>query len=77
MLLGRQIGAFARLEDERARGPCGIVEDGLVPGARRIMDVDAPRRRLERREAVIIVERVEQPQMEDGRQAALLVEAER
>ena len=51
--------------DQRAGGPRGIVEQRLVPEACGVMRVERQLRGGERREAVIIVERVKQTQMQD------------
>ena len=51
--------------DQRAGGPRGVVEQSFVPEACGVMRVERQLRGSERREAVIIVERVKQTQMQD------------
>jgi hypothetical protein len=53
VLLARQVAGAARI-NERARGPCRIVEQRLLPGARRVVDVDGVRRRLDRAQLFIL-----------------------
>ena len=55
--------------DQRPGGPGGIVEEGLVPGPGGVVDVERHRRRLHRRQAVMVVGRVEQGEVEDRRHA--------
>ena len=54
--------------DQRAGGPRRVVEQRLVPGAGRVVGVDRDRRGFERRQPVMIVERMEERQMQDRRQ---------
>jgi hypothetical protein len=51
--------------DQRAGGAGRIVEQRFVPRARRVVQIDADRRGLERAHAVMVVERVEQRHMQD------------
>ena len=62
-LLARQVPIRRRI-DQRARRPGGIVQHRLVPAARRIVRVDGALRRFQGRHAVVVVQRVEQPQLQ-------------
>jgi hypothetical protein len=61
--------------DQRTGRPRRIVEQRLVPFGGGIVGVDRAGRRLERAEAVIVVERIEQRQMQDRRQRGVLIES--
>ena len=63
--------AFRPVIDQGAGGARGVVEQGLVPAAGGVVDVERDRRRLDRRQPVMIVDGVEQRQMQDRRQPAL------
>ena len=54
-----------RRVDERARGPRRVVEQRLVPGAGRVVDVDRLGRRLDRAHAVVVVDGMEQAHVQD------------
>ena len=58
--------AVPRGVDEGAGGPRGVVEQGLVPARCGVVDVDGRRGGLNGREAVVVVERVEEFQMQDA-----------
>jgi hypothetical protein len=49
---------------QRAGGPRGVVEQRLVPARRRIVGVDRDRGGLDRREAIMVVERMKEGQMQ-------------
>ena len=51
--------------DQRPRGPRRVVEQRLVPGAGRVVDVDGGGGRLDGAHAVVIVGRVEQARVQD------------
>ncbi len=64
VLLARQVAGAARV-DQRARRPCGVVEQRLVPGAGRVVDVDGIGRRLDRAHAVVVVDGMKEPHVQD------------
>jgi hypothetical protein len=50
---------------QRPRGPRRIVEQRLVPGPARVVHIHCERRRLQRREPVVVVRRVKQLQLQN------------
>ena len=66
-LLVGKVAALLRRIDQRARRPRRIVEQRLVPAPRRVVDVERHQRGLQRRETVVVVERMEQRQMQRSR----------
>ena len=63
------------LVDDRATGPRGVVQKRLRPGAGRIMHIQRHRRRLHRRQTVMVVLRMERLDVADRIGAARHVEA--
>jgi hypothetical protein len=74
-----RIGERRSTDDESAGGARRVVEQRLVPGSRRVVDVERGRRRFHGRQAVMIVGRMEEGQMQDRRHrfVRLLREADR
>jgi hypothetical protein len=74
LLVGQQIVVAGK--HQRAGGPRGVVEQRLVPARRGIMGVDRDRGGLDRRQAIMVVERMEEGQVQDRRHRCCeLVEA--
>ncbi len=60
VLVGPELPLPVRaLVDDRPRRPCRVVEQRLRPGARRVVHVDRTRRRIQRRQPVVVVLRME------------------
>jgi hypothetical protein len=62
-LLVGQIAALLRRIDQRPRRPRRIVEQRLVPAPGGVVRIERHQRRLQRRKAVMVVERMKQRQM--------------
>src|SRR5690606_16011873 len=60
LLLGK-VAAFLRRIDQRAGGACRVVEQRLVPPAGGVVDIQCHQRGLQRRKAVMIIKRMEEP----------------
>jgi hypothetical protein len=65
LLVGKAAALFRRI-DQRARRTRRIVEQRLVPAPGGIVRVERDQRRLERREPVMIVDRVKQRQLQSA-----------
>jgi hypothetical protein len=69
-----RIGERRPADDERAGGPRRVVEECLVPGARRVVDIERRGGGFHGGQAVMVVRRMEQRQMQDRRQRLVLAD---